>query len=79
VSGIAECDAYAAVFARYLRCNQVPAQAKQASQQGFAALLESMRGAAALGPDARRAIGEACTLGADALKQSAAALGCDLR
>src|SRR5688572_2874949 len=37
-SGIAECDAYTKTFEKYVACDKVPAQAKDASKQSLEAM-----------------------------------------
>jgi hypothetical protein len=79
-SGIAECDAYTQTFEKYVACDKVPAQAKDASKQS----LEAMKQGWAQFKDpnvpaeAKKAAADACKQGEDALKQSAQALGCTI-
>jgi hypothetical protein len=80
-TGIAECDTYVMTFQRYLRCNQVPVSAKNAGEESMRALIDSWRslGGPAVPADVKRAAADACMAGTDALRQSATALGCDMR
>jgi hypothetical protein len=77
-SGVAECDAYAATFEKYMACDKVPQQAKDASKQGLDAMKQGW--ATLKDPnvpaESKKAAADACKAGEDALKQSATALGC---
>jgi hypothetical protein len=79
-SGIPSCDAYLKTFEKYMACDKVPQQAKDASKQGIDAMKQSW--AQFKDPnvpaEAKKAAGDACTQGEDAIKQSAQALGCTL-
>jgi hypothetical protein len=79
-SGIAECDAYLKTFEKYLACEKVPQQSKDASKQG----LEAMKSSWAqlkdpnVPAETKKAAADACKTGEDGLKQSATALGCTI-
>jgi hypothetical protein len=80
VTGVAECDAYLAAFDRYMQCDKVPQQAKDASRSGIRQMKEGW--AMLRDPDvpaeAKKAAADACKQATDALKQSARAMGCPL-
>jgi hypothetical protein len=78
LTSIAACDEYVAVFDAYLACDKVPPQVVEASKQGIDAMKHAwadLRGAD-VPREARQAASDACRQGTDALKESAAALGC---
>jgi hypothetical protein len=79
-TGVPACDEYLNAFDRYMSCDKIPQQAKDASRQGIA---EMKRGWAMLRDpnvpaEARKAASDACREAVDALRQSAAAMGCPL-
>jgi hypothetical protein len=79
-TGVAACDRYLATMQRYIACEQVPQQARDASaaamqtlQASFASLSDK-----ATTDEARRAAADACQQSTDALLQAAQAIGCTL-
>jgi hypothetical protein len=75
---VPECDAYLAEMTRFGQCPQIPQATRDAItasiaqvQQGWASLRDPNTPA-----EAKRAAGDACKQGVDALKQSATAMGC---
>jgi hypothetical protein len=79
-TGIPECDQYTAVFQSCVACDRLPEQARAASRDSLAAMIEGWKQYRDpnLPEEARRAAGDACRQGTEALRQSAAALGCRL-
>ena len=79
-TGVPECDEYLKNFDKYMACDKIPQQAKDASKQG----IEQMKQGWAMLKDpnvpaeAKKAAGDACKQAVDALKQSATAMGCTL-
>ncbi len=79
-TGVPECDDYLKAFDKYMSCDKIPAQAKDASKQG----IEQMKQGWAMLKDpnvpaeAKKAAADACKQAVDALKQSASAMGCSL-
>jgi hypothetical protein len=76
--GLAECDRYVALMEGYLRCDQVPQQARDAARQGIDAMKASLRDTRNLPTEARQAAEDACKQAADALRQAASTMGCAL-
>ena len=74
-SGVPECDAYIAVMQRFAQCSQLPVQSKQALLQAVSQMGDAWKN---LPPESRQAAADACKQGADALRQSAAQLGCQI-
>jgi hypothetical protein len=79
-TGIAECDAYLKSFDKYLTCDKVPAQAKDASKTGIDQMKASWASLKdpSVPAEAKKSAADACKQADDALKQSATALGCTL-
>jgi hypothetical protein len=77
-SGIAACDQYIATFEAYLSCGKVTASLREASQANLAALRRGFASAASATPAKRQEASDACTRGEQALRKSAADLGCTL-
>ncbi|HTJ42159.1 MAG TPA: hypothetical protein VL463_08685 [Kofleriaceae bacterium] len=79
-TGVPECDDYLKAFDKYMSCDKIPQQAKDASKSG----IEQMKQGWAMLKDpnvpaeAKKAAGDACKQAVDALKQSASAMGCAL-
>ena len=71
-----DCDAYFAMMAKYLACDKLPAETRDAEQRAF----DQIRGAMT-NPSARAVTNDACrqAMGSkDALERSVRALGCTL-
>ncbi|MCE9572667.1 MAG: DUF5339 domain-containing protein [Deltaproteobacteria bacterium] len=80
LTGVAECDRFLDLQDRYFACDKVPQQAKDAMKQA----MDQQKQAWAMLRDpnvpeeAKRAAADGCKQGGDALRQSAAAMGCSL-
>jgi len=79
-TGIAECDEYARTFDRYLACDKVPQQAKDASKANIEQMRQSWSGLKDpnVPPATKTAAADACKQATATLQQSAKALGCAL-
>jgi hypothetical protein len=75
-SGLVECDAYVDEMHRYMACDKVPQQARDAAAQGLEAMQAGWANAADFPDDARKQANDACRQAVDALKQGMAAMGC---
>jgi hypothetical protein len=77
---VAECDQYLALFERYMTCDKIPDQAKQASRQGIQQMEQAwaMLRDPSIAADAKQAAADACAQAVQALQQSASAMGCSL-
>jgi len=78
-TGVAECDAYVAAVTKYVECDKVPEQARDATKQG----LDQMQKAwSQWGDDVpeetKKAAGDGCKTALDALKKGAEAIGCPI-
>ena len=76
----AECQAYLDTLAKYVACEKVPADVKKSTQEGVDMAKQSwgMLNDPNVPPEAKKAALDGCTQGADALKQGAKALGCEI-
>lgn len=79
-TGVPECDEYARTFDRYLACDKVPQQAKDASKANIDQMRQSWSGLKDpnVAPAAKASAGDACKQATAALQSSAKALGCTL-
>jgi hypothetical protein len=79
-TGVPECDDYLKSFDKYMSCDKIPQQAKDASKQGIEQMKQgwAMLKDPNVPPEAKKAAGDACKQAVDALKQSASAMGCSL-
>ena len=77
-TGMAECDEYVAAMEKYLACDKIPQETRDAAKQGVDAMKGSWANASALPDDAKKQMADACKTAVDALKQGATALGCTL-
>lgn len=80
MTSIAACDEYLVVFDAYVACDGVPPQVVEASRAGIDAMKQAWANlqGADVPQEARQMASDACRQGTDALKESAAALGCAL-
>jgi hypothetical protein len=76
-TGIPACDAYLAGVERYLACDKIPAEAKDATREGAEAMKSAWR-TTSMPDDARKAVAEACTTALDGLRTAASTIGCPL-
>ena len=76
-TGLAECDAYAALMDKYMSCDKIPQAARDAAKQGLDGMKASWT-TAGMPDDAKKAANDACKSAADAVKQGASAMGCSL-
>jgi hypothetical protein len=79
-TGVAACDAYVAGMQRFMMCKNLPIETKQAMQQTTAQMIESfkMMRDPGLPAEARQVAADACKQGLEAVRQSAAAMGCQI-
>jgi len=79
-TGVPECDAYLQAFDRYMQCDKVPQQARDASEDSIAQMRQAwaMLRDPKVPPEAKKAAADACKEAHEALKQSASAMGCPL-
>lgn len=79
-TGVPECDEYARTFDRYLACDKVPQQAKDASKANIEQMRQSWSGLKDpnVAPAAKASAADACKQATAALQSSAKALGCTL-
>ncbi|MCE9572668.1 MAG: hypothetical protein K8W52_05885 [Deltaproteobacteria bacterium] len=78
--GVRACDRFLVLQDRYFACDKVPQQAKDAMKQSMDQQEQawSMLKDPGIPEEAKRAAGDGCRAGADALIQSAAVMGCSL-
>ena len=69
------CRTYAGILERLMSCDRMPQAARDAMHQGYETLRQSWT---SLDGNARAAADEGCRAAADAVKQTATAMGCDL-
>jgi len=77
-TGLSECDDYITLIDRYMRCDKVPQQARDAARQGIEAAKTGWGQLGQMPLEARKAAADACHQANDALRQGAAAMGCPL-
>ena len=70
----AECNDYKAAMEKLAACDKMPQASKDALKQGYDAMSQGWANAAALPPEAKKAMADGCKQGADALMQSGKAL-----
>ncbi|HEY4179898.1 MAG TPA: hypothetical protein VGM90_23815 [Kofleriaceae bacterium] len=72
-TGIPECDDYKAAVDKIVACDKMPAASRSVLKDALGQALLSIR---SLPADGRKAAATACTMGLDAIKQAASAVGC---
>ncbi len=77
-TGYVWCDQYIDDLERYLRCDKIPQETRDAARQGMDAMLEGWRQAGQVPDDVRVQVNDACKTATEALRQGANALGCPL-
>jgi hypothetical protein len=77
-TGLAECDAYAALVAKYVACDKAPKESRDAMQKGFDGMKAGWKDVASWKDDAKKAANDGCKTSAEGLKKSAEAQGCTL-
>jgi len=80
-TGIAECDAFLKTYEKYLACDKIPQQAKDASKQGLDAMKANWAQLSkdpAAPADSKKVAADACKTGEEGLKQTATTAGCAL-
>lgn len=77
-TGLPACDEYFVLMQRYLACDKIPQETRDASRQGIEAMKQSWGDIANLPPDVKQQTNDACMAANDALRQGATALGCTL-
>ncbi len=75
-SGIAECDQYIEITEWYMECDAIPQAARDGMKQGMDAMQQAWADNQNLPDEARSAMADGCRAAVDAIKQSAAAMGC---
>jgi hypothetical protein len=77
-TGVPECDEYIAAVDQYAACDKVPAEARDAVQQGSAQMRDALSPLKdpTVPAEARKAAAEGCAAARDALRQSMTAMGC---
>lgn len=78
LAGMPSCDRYVQAMERYLTCDKIPQETRDAARQGIDALVESWRNASQIPADAKAQMDDACKSAVEALQQGANALGCPL-
>ena len=74
-TGIPSCDLYIQTVERYVQCDKVPPQARDATRKGIEQMREAWLDIPA---DARQAASDGCKQAISALRKGADALGCKL-
>ncbi len=75
-TGLAECDAYIAMVEKYVACDKIPQESRDATKQSIESMKAAWGDMGAMPAESRKQTGDACKQGADALKQGAEAMGC---
>jgi hypothetical protein len=70
----APCERYRQLIEKLASCDKMPQQSRDALKQGFDAMNQTWKEMGDMPPEARKAMEEACTQGADALQQAASAM-----
>lgn len=78
ITGLPNCDVYIRSMESYMRCDKVPASAREAAKAGLDAMKSGWRDMGDMPEDARKAANDACGQAVDALRQGAQAMGCTL-
>ena len=77
-TGIEECDAYVAAVKKYVECDKVPDQARDATKKGLEQMQSGWANMDKMPDEAKKQAGEGCKQAVDALKKGAEALGCSI-
>ena len=77
-AGLPACDAYVAATAKFMACEHAPQSARDAAEQSLSSMKASWASIGQLPDGAKKAVADACTMGLEALKQGAQAMGCPL-
>lgn len=75
-SGIDECDQYIEITEWYMTCDAIPQAARDGMKQGMDAMQAAWADNQNLPDEARQAMADGCRAAVDAIRQSAAAMGC---
>ena len=78
LASLPACDAYLREVQRFIQCPKVPEQTKDAAWQAVTQMEDAFRQVASLPPEAQKQAEAQCTQADNALRQSAAAMGCPL-
>ncbi len=76
VTGVPECDAYVEAVRRFAGCSKLPQSSRDALEDSLATMTQAWSGPGTLSPDSQQMMADACTQGADAMRQSARMMGC---
>lgn len=77
-TGLPECDDFVRAMDAYLACDKVPQAARDGAREGLEALRAGWAEISQLPPEAKRATADGCLQAVEALRQSAAAMGCPM-
>jgi hypothetical protein len=77
-TGLPSCDEYVALVEKYMACDKIPQETRDATKQGIDAMKQGWGDIGALPEETRKQMDDGCKQGVDALKQGASALGCAL-
>lgn len=69
----AECNDYKAMIEKLASCDKLPQQSRDALKQGYDTMAASWKDVGAMPEEAKKAMGDACKQGAEALKTAASA------
>lgn len=70
------CAGYLARMERFMACDEVPKESRDAARQGIDAMKDAWKQAGTMPPEAQRAMADACKQAEDALTQAMTSTGC---
>jgi hypothetical protein len=71
-----DCADYKAMIERLSTCSKMPQQSRDALKQSFEQMEKMWKDLGSMPPESKKAMGDACKQGADALRQAAQSTGC---
>jgi hypothetical protein len=77
-TGVAACNEELTAFDRYMQCDKLPHEAKDAMRQSIEAQFQAIGDLTTASEETKRGAADSCMQVLDALQQSAAAMGCPL-
>jgi hypothetical protein len=79
VTSIPECEAYEAAAKRYIKCEKVPQESRDAAQTSLDNVKKNWGDIAGMNEETRKAVTEGCQSLGKAMKDLYDAAGCDLQ
>lgn len=77
-TGIDECDQYVDAVMKYVECDKVPDQAREATKKGLEGMKKGWGDIDNMPDEAKTAAADSCKTALDALQKGAEAIGCEI-